>query len=60
MTGSICCAVEIDITWQINYDGKNKNHKEKTNIMLPTQSWILKPLKSHPPSLLEMYLLGNN
>ena len=24
------------------------------------QNWILKPVETHPPSLLEMYLLGNN
>ena len=30
MTGSVCCTVEIDRTLQINYNGKNKNHKIKT------------------------------
>ena len=28
MTGSLCCTAEVDRTSQINYNGKNKNHKK--------------------------------
>ena len=31
VTGSLCCAVEIDKTLWINYNWKNKNHLKKKN-----------------------------